>query len=73
MEQTFEAAFKRLEEIVALLEQGELPLDESLRVFEEGVELARYCTAKLDDAEKRINVLVKDDGGFELQPMESPE
>lgn len=56
---SFEEAFSRLEEIVRLLEKGDLPLDESLRLFEEGIQLARLCSAKLDEAEGRVEVLVK--------------
>lgn len=74
-EVTFEAAKKRLGAIVEKLEEGELPLEESLRLFEEGVGLARAAQEKLDGAEKRIEVLLKvDDQGrtkttpFELRP-----
>lgn len=73
MEQKFESALKRLEEIVGLLEKGELPLEESLKAFEEGVELVRFCTAKLNDAEKRVNLLVKTEDGFKLQPADFQE
>ncbi len=74
-EVTFEAAKKRLGAIVEKLEEGELPLEESLRLFEEGVGLARAAQEKLDSAEKRIEVLLKvDEQGrtkttpFELRP-----
>lgn len=73
MEQTFESALARLEEIVGLLEKGELPLEESLKLFEEGVGLARYCTDRLDDAEKRIHVLMSTESGPELQPADFGE
>ena len=53
----FEASLERLEEIVRRLEEGDLPLDESLRLFEEGVGLTRACAARLDEAERRIEVL----------------
>lgn len=56
---SFEQAFNRLEEIVRLLEKGDLALDDSLRLFEEGIELARVCSAKLDEAQGRVEVLVK--------------
>jgi len=59
----FEECLARLEQIVAALESGNLPLEESLKVFEEGVALARHCGRYLEEAERRIEVLVKDEGG----------
>jgi exodeoxyribonuclease VII small subunit len=59
----FEDCLTRLEQIVAALETGNLPLEESLKVFEEGVGLARHCAKYLDDAERRIETLAKDEGG----------
>ena len=55
---SFEAAIKRLTEIVQVLERGELPLEESLRLFEEGVKLSRLSKQKLDTAEKRVEQLL---------------
>lgn len=60
---TFEGALKQLEEIVQKLEKGELPLEESLRLYEEGVRLSRICHAKLEEAEGKIEMLVKDAKG----------
>ena len=59
----FEECLARLEQIVASLETGHLPLEESLKVFEEGIALARHCSRYLEDAERRIEILVKDDSG----------
>jgi len=59
----FEDCLARLEQIVGALETGNLPLEESLKVFEEGITLARHCSRYLDDAERRIEMLVKDDSG----------
>src|SRR5512145_2978789 len=59
----FEDALQRLEQIVDQLETGNLPLEESLKVFEEGVGLARRCARYLDEAEKRIELLTRDDQG----------
>jgi exodeoxyribonuclease VII small subunit len=59
----FEDCLARLEQIVTALEGGNLPLEESLKVFEEGVTLARQCSRYLDDAERRIEILAKDDTG----------
>ncbi|MBI3326468.1 MAG: exodeoxyribonuclease VII small subunit [Nitrospinae bacterium] len=64
MEQpTFEGALQRLEEIVAHLERNELDLEQSLQLFEEGVTLVRFCTTRLDEAERRIEVLLADKEG----------
>jgi exodeoxyribonuclease VII small subunit len=59
----FEAALKQLEEVVQRLEQGELELEESLKLYEEGIRLSRLCHAKLEEAEGRIEMLVKDARG----------
>jgi exodeoxyribonuclease VII small subunit len=60
----FEAAIKRLTEIVQTLERGDLPLEESLRLFEEGVKLSRVSQGRLDTAEKRVEqLLAVDDRG----------
>ncbi len=59
----FEDCLTRLEQIVAALEGGNLSLEESLKVYEEGVALARHCAHYLDDAERRIEILAKDDAG----------
>jgi exodeoxyribonuclease VII small subunit len=56
--QSFEAALSRLGDIVDRLEGGELPLEESLKLFEEGVRLARTAEARLDAAEKRVEELL---------------
>ncbi len=62
-EMTFEAAMKRLEEIVQQLESGEMPLEESLVLFEEGMKLAAFCSQRLEDAEKKVSLLVREQGG----------
>jgi exodeoxyribonuclease VII small subunit len=59
----FEDCLSRLEQIVSLLEAGNLSLEESLKVFEEGIGLARHCAKYLADAERRIEILAKDDTG----------
>jgi exodeoxyribonuclease VII small subunit len=60
---SFEAALTRLEQIVQRLEKGELALEESLVLYEEGIQLSRLCHAKLEEAEGRIEQLVKDARG----------
>lgn len=60
---TFECAVERLEEIVRLLENGKASLDDSLKLYEEGISLVRFCSEALDSAEKKIKMLsVGDDG-----------
>ena len=61
--ETFEAALKQLEEIVQRLERGELALEESLKLYEEGIRLSRVCHAKLEEAEGKIELLMKDARG----------
>ena len=57
---SFETAIKQLEEIVKSLENGDIPLDEALALFEKGVKLTELCSARLAAAEKQIKLLVKD-------------
>lgn len=66
----FETSLKKLEEIVRRLESGELSLDESLKAFEEGVRHASFCSKKLDEAEKRVDLLMRQkDGSFVREPF----
>ncbi len=58
----FEAAMAELDQIVRTLEQGDLPLEQSLALFERGVRLSRFCHERLEDAEKRIQVLTERGG-----------
>ena len=62
-EPSFELALSELEQIVQKLEKGELPLEDSLRLYEEGIRLSRLCHGKLEEAEGRIEVLMKDARG----------
>lgn len=64
---TFEENMARIEEIVRLLEQGDSPLEESLKLFEEGAALIRCCTASLDDAQIRVTQVM---AGPEGEPIE---
>ena len=63
MEKTFEASLAQLETIVRQLEAGDLPLEESLKLFEKGVALSRECRERLNAAERRIEILMKDSEG----------
>jgi exodeoxyribonuclease VII small subunit len=75
----FEKALSRLETIVTELEAGELSLDDSLRIFEEGVKLSKTCLKMLDDAERKVEILVQDKDGrkriqaFSLEEPHSTE
>ena len=70
---TFEASFQRLEEIVQKLEQGDVPLEDSLRLYEEGIALSRACAQTLSKAELTLKRLAKDlEGNFSLLD-EEPE
>ncbi|MBI3353700.1 MAG: exodeoxyribonuclease VII small subunit [Nitrospirota bacterium] len=70
----FEEAIKRLEEIVNRLEAGDIPLDDSIKLFEEGVKLYQICLKRLDEAEKKVEILLKDKNGIRLlKPFELKE
>jgi exodeoxyribonuclease VII small subunit len=66
---TFEASLEALERIVQQLEDGDLPLEKSLELFEQGIRLSRECQERLSQAERRIEILLRDNQG---RPMASP-
>ena len=67
----FESALQRLDEIVKKLESGDLPLASALELFEEGVTLSRFCHTKLEEAERKVEILVKkSEGAMERKPFE---
>jgi len=66
---TFEASLEALEQIVRQLEDGDLPLDKSLELFEQGIRLSRECQERLSQAERRIEILLRDNQG---RPVASP-
>jgi exodeoxyribonuclease VII small subunit len=72
-EKKFEDAMKELEEIVKRLESGDLSLEESLKIFEEGIALSTYCFKKLEEAEKKISILIDDEGGIRQEPFQAEE
>ena len=59
----FEDALARLETIVDELEKGDLPLNDSLKIFEEGIKLSKTCLKVLDDSERKVEILVQETGG----------
>ena len=65
----FEQAMSRLEEIVQQLEQQDISLEDSLKIFEEGMELSTFCYEKLNQAEQKLKKLVKKEDGFQLELM----
>ena len=67
----FESSLKKLEEIVTELEAGDLPLEKSIKAFEDGIKLTRHCQKLLTDAELKIKKLVNsDDGSFDLESFD---
>ena len=67
----FEDALNKLEKIVSKLEEGDIPLEESLKLFEEGIRLSRVCNQKLDEAEKKVEILLKGkDGMIKAYPFD---
>jgi exodeoxyribonuclease VII small subunit len=70
----FEKAFQNLEKIVQRLESEELPLDESLQLFEEGIRLSRFCHQRLEEVEKKIELILADAKGQPvIEPFEDEE
>jgi len=70
---TFEQALKTLEGAVEKLESGNLPLDDALRLFEEGLKASNLCRTRLEEAKQRVETLVSESGGsFRLAPMDTP-
>ena len=66
----FEDCLSRLEQIVSALEAGNLSLEESLKIFEEGIAMSRHCARYLEDAQRRIEILAKDEaGGMTTRPF----
>ena len=73
MEKSFETSLAELEQIVAKLEDGDLPLEESLSLFEQGIKLSRECRERLANAERRIEILMKDANGNLVAEEIEPE
>ncbi len=67
---TFEESLKQLETIVGRLERGDLPLEESIKLFEEGMKLSTDCKTQLENAEGKVQILMRQrDGSLEPQPF----
>jgi exodeoxyribonuclease VII small subunit len=68
----FETSMKKLEDIVKRLEDGSLSLEDSLKAFEEGVKHSAFCSGKLEEAERRVEILLKQkDGSLKREPFQS--
>ena len=67
----FETALSRLEQITGELEDGDLSLDNSLKKFDEGMKLIQFCNQKLDDSQKKIDILLDKDGSMATAPFEA--
>ena len=73
-EKNFESSLKELEEIVGRLEEGDLPLEQSLELFEQGIRLSRDCQKRLDEAERKVEILLRgSDGTLTSKPFEESE
>lgn len=69
----FEDVLARLQTVVARLEKGDLPLEESLAVFEEGIRLSRLGQKRLDDAERRVELLLSQEDGGKTRPLDTED
>jgi exodeoxyribonuclease VII small subunit len=68
----FEECLERLEKIVQELEKGEVPLEKSLTLFEQGMELSASCRKQLEEAEGKVEILLKQNGKLQTEPFEPP-
>ncbi len=68
-EKKFEKALEKLENIVKAMESGEMTLDESLKAFQEGIELSRFCMNKLDEAERTVDMLLQEGDEVRIVPF----
>ncbi len=68
----FEECLQRLEEVVGQLERGDIPLEQALKLFEEGVQLSNSCRKELEEAEGKVEILLKQNGKLQPEPFEVP-
>lgn len=74
MEETklsFEAAMDRLETIVGELENGDVPLEQAIELFQEGMKLSQLCSQKLEQVERKIEMLIEEDGSYSRKPFQA--
>lgn len=67
---SFESSLEKLEEIVEKLEEPDLPLDKSLKLFEDGIKQARFCESRLSEAEGKVEKLIQDNEAFKKEPLD---
>lgn len=72
-EKSFEQSLKQLEQIVHDLEEGDLPLEKAIKKFEDGIKLSKFCSDKLDETERKITLLLKDQQGKISEEPFDPE
>ncbi|UHA72884.1 exodeoxyribonuclease VII small subunit [Paenibacillus sp. 481] len=70
---TFEQAIDKLEQIVAQLESGDAPLEEAIDLFQQGMELSKLCSQKLEQVERKIEMLTEQNGELKRQPFQAEE
>ncbi|ALS22787.1 MULTISPECIES: exodeoxyribonuclease VII small subunit [Paenibacillus] len=70
---SFEQAMDQLERIVAQLESGDVPLEQAIELFQEGMKLSQLCSSKLEQVERKIEVLLEQDGGMVKKPFQADE
>lgn len=68
-EKKFEKALEQLEEIVKKMEEGDMSLEESLKAFKEGIKLSRLCADRLDEAERKVDILLREDDTLQVRPF----
>ena len=66
----FEESVKDLEDLIEDLEKGDIPLEEAIKKFEQGVALIKTCNKKLDEAERKIEIVLKEDNGVKTAPFD---
>lgn len=69
----FEEALRKLEDILRKMENGDMTLEESLKAFEEGIKLSRICSERLDEAERKVEILLKEDEKISAKPFTGEE
>lgn len=73
VQKTFEQSLKQLERVVQELEDGDLPLEKAIKKFEEGIQLTKFCSQKLDETEKKVSILLKNTEGQVTEKPFSPD
>ncbi len=73
VQKTFEQSLKQLERVVQELEDGDLPLEKAIKKFEEGIQLTKFCSQKLDETEKKVSILLKNTQGQVTEKPFSPD